>query len=276
MSKNTKIQQSRATIYVVCGTKGGGGKTTVASQALPTVYLDPNTQINVFELDNNNRTDFSQSKSIHFQTFNMNESEDAIESVSFDFDTQASSINIVDCGGSDDTKTIIPMLANSGLKGLIYFIPVNKDYEQFNNAQDTIELIKKHDPNPIIYVVFNRVSVLDESEIKKQFIGFFGKKETGIPAQIGKIEKDVKGFLFIKEDELFDQLKSYYKRTLRDMYFEAKEILDNEVEYRQAWAKEGPEIYKQKKEYLKLARQVMRVIVDLDSFQSALQGEING
>ena len=165
---------------VVClNTKGGVGKSTISTMVLPLVC---NCKIvNVYELDDNNKTMFSKSEHVQFKTLDVNYANSVISEIDFTNLTQseASVYNIIDIGGGNDTKTVLEAIKKSDFSGLTYVIPMNDDIEQVTNMFDTIKIIKETDVEAKIYVILNRVERMDEESIRAQFINVFGSENMG-------------------------------------------------------------------------------------------------
>lgn len=80
-------------------------------QKIPLLYLDKN--IYIFEVDNNNNSKklIEKSEKINFKTFRVNDGLDALDEVEFNTLTaKDDTINIVDCGGGDDTMKVLEIL----------------------------------------------------------------------------------------------------------------------------------------------------------------------
>ncbi len=96
-------------VFVVISSKGGEGKTHLALQILPILFMDKN--INVFEIDNCNDSKkmIEKSQKISFKSFKIDDGLDALDEIEFNnMLSQEDSINII--------EKISPMLASVGVK----------------------------------------------------------------------------------------------------------------------------------------------------------------
>lgn len=223
--------------FVIASTKGGVGKTTLATQVIPCLFQDAK-EINIYELDNNNITKLKNSK-LNIQTLKINnKANDMVAGVHFDVISQSDAINIIDIGGGNDTVQVLEYIGEIAAHGFTYIVPINDDIFQLYNAQETINTIKEIDPNAPIFLVLNRCIALTEEAIKNQFIGIYGSTEWGIEGKLAEIEA-VPGvqIIAIENSNLFTVLSSIYGQTLSDFYFDALELVENIDIYRLEWAK---------------------------------------
>jgi hypothetical protein len=247
--------------FCVVQTKGGAGKTTLSIHVLPIIFKDEDIKINIFELDNNNKSDLENS-SLNFKTLKLDKSDEAINKVYFDLVQNNNEINIIDCGGGDDTIKVLDYIKKVDMTDIVYIIPVNDDIEQFNNVVETIKLIKYTDKKVDIFVFFNRCNDLSKNVIEKQFVGFFGSETYNIENKINQITKDIKGFVFVPSSPLFGILKSY-GISLYDSYKSSKNLVDNISSYRQKWAEEGQEVFNTNIAKFRFAKDILELIENL-------------
>ena len=265
MSKNNKNQTS---VYVVANRKGGAGKSTLSSMILPAL-IGTSKPINVFEIDDNNRTKLTSSH-VNFKSIKIEQSEDAIGDVSFDLIAGENVVNIVDCGGGNDTLAVLRKIHENNLMGLTYFVPTNDDIEQFDNVKQTINEIKKIDPTSRVYLVFNRISVMEEDKIKKQFVAFFGDETYSIEGRIDEIKNLIEDMFFVENTSLFGILKNIYGKTLLDSFIDGKDMVDNLEKYKVEWSALGRERYKINLGVAKFAKSVVELVEQLAPFKKAL------
>ena len=254
--------------YVIPNTKGGAGKSTFSTMILP-VLLPKNKKINIFEIDNNNQTKLTNS-SLNFKNITVKESEEALDAVHFDLLTSSEDINIIDCGGGDDTLSVLNHFKLSEMSGLTYFIPTNDDIEQFDNVAQTIKAIKAADNKAIINLVFNRVALLDKKNVEEQFVGFFGSKNYGIKSRLKEIEDDINDTFFIPNSNLFGILKNIYQVALVDSYIQSQDIVDNIKEYQKKWTEQGVEVFKKKQNLYRFAKSIIQLVENIKPIQKAL------
>jgi len=247
--------------YCVVQTKGGAGKTTVSVNVLALMFKDDDIKINIFELDNNNTSKLSNSK-LNFKNLKLNESDEAINKVYFDIVSNSKEVNIIDCGGGDDTVKVLNYIQKIDMQDIVYIIPVNDDIEQFDNVVQTIALIKQTDKKATIHLFFNRCNNLNEQDVKKQFVGFFGSDIYNIKSKIELIQKDITSFVFIPNSQLFGILKSY-GISLYDSYKSSKELVQNISTYRQKWVKDGQKVFNKNMARFTFAKDILSLIDDL-------------
>jgi hypothetical protein len=258
-------------MLVVVNTKGGVGKSTIASQILPILFRDSDKKIKVYELDDNNRTYYRNSR-IEFNTLETSKTEDIIDDVNIDLMLDENVINIIDAGGGNDTKVVLNGIQKAELEGITYFIPVNDDFEQFENAKLTIELIRSFDNNAKIFLIFNRTISFKIDEIKNQFIAFFGNEDYGIKGRFDEIayliEKD---FLILQNTQIISILKNFYGTTLLDFYHENKDLIKNPEKYKKEWVQQGRDYFKMKMKHFRFAKDVFDLINYIDTYANFLK-----
>lgn len=258
-------------VLVVVNTKGGVGKSTIASQVLPVLFRDANKKIRIYEIDDNNRTFYENSK-LEFRTLKIEKTEEAIDEVQFALDLGEDIINIVDAGGGNDTKAVLTSIRKAKLKDLTYLIPINDDFEQFDNVKNTIEFIRDFDASSKIFLIFNRVISLEMDDIKKQFIAFFGSDEYGIKGRMEEIMQDVEAkFLFIQNTQILSILKNVYHTTMYDFYHNNKDLIENIENYRKEWVKNGLEFFKEQMKFYRFTEDVFDLISYIDEYTNFLQ-----
>jgi hypothetical protein len=257
--------------FVVVNTKGGVGKSMIASQVLPILFKEQNKKIKVYELDDNNKTFYKNSK-IEFSTLVTKRTEDVIDEVYFDLESGEDIINIIDAGGGNDTKIVLDNIQKVELKNLTYFVPTNDDFEQFENTKATIELIRSFDDNAKIYLIFNRVISFELKEIKKQYVAYFGNEEWGIKGHFEEIANKIEeNFLMIQNTQIFALLKNFYNTTLFDFYFENKDLIENFEDYKKEWIKKGREYFKKQMSYFRFAKDVFNLIDYIDKYANFMK-----
>jgi hypothetical protein len=230
-------------IWAVANTKGGAGKTTIASQILPLLAKD-NQSVKVYEIDNNNKTSLKNSELVNFVNLKTTQADGVITDIAMDeLLNNEDELKIIDCGGGDDTVAIIEMLGKYDISGVNYVIPINEDIEQIFNLRETIALINKNDPDAKIYIALNRCNSMDIKSIKKQFIGLYGSEQYAIDPADG-IEAD--DILFIPGTPIFGLLKSMYGTSIIDVIPKAREAAAEPREIRMKFLEEATEIAKEK------------------------------
>ncbi|MDY0180583.1 hypothetical protein [Aliarcobacter skirrowii] len=260
--------QNKSNIHVIPQTKGGVGKTTVSGVVSVLSYLqNQDKKINLFELDDNNVSKIN-SNYINHQSLKLKDSEVVIDDIQFASLSDSNVINIIDCGGGNDTKIVLQKLEEIDLLGLNYYIPVNDDLEQVDNLKDTIVLIRDFDKSANINLILNRCFSLEKDEIQKQFINIFGSDELDIPNQLNNLQVD--NIFFVPNSKMFSILKSHYKVSLLDSYLSSIDLVQNIDTYRQEWIKEGSEVFKSNNKKYRFAKLVVELIEQLKPIQKAL------
>ena len=253
-------------VLVIVNTKGGVGKSTIASQILPVLFRNTDKKIRVYELDDNNRTYYQNSK-IEFNTLKTLKTEEVIDDVNIDLMLDENVINIIDAGGGNDTKAVLDGISKAELKGLTYFIPVNDDFEQFDNTKTTMSVIRDFDKDAKIFLIFNRVLSFDKKDIEKQFIAFFGSEDYGIEGRFKEIFKFIdKKILMIQNTQILSILKNFYNTTLYDFYNENTDLVDNIDEYKKEWLQQGRDYFKKQMKHFRFAKDVFDLINYIDKY----------
>ena len=258
-------------ILTVVNTKGGVGKSTIASQILPVLFRDANKKIKVYELDDNNQTFYKNSK-IEFKTLKTEKSEEAIDEVYFDLELGEDIVNIIDAGGGNDTKVVLEAIKKAELKDVVYFIPINDDFEQFTNTKSTVELIRSFDNNSRIFLIFNRTISFEPKDIYDQFIAFFGSENYGIEGRFDEIANLVeKDFLILQNTQIISILKNFYGTTLYDFYYENKDLIENSEKYKKEWVQQGRDYFKKQMKHFRFAKDVFDLIDYIDKYANFLK-----
>ena len=258
-------------VLVVVNTKGGVGKSTIASQVLPVLFRESNKKIKVYELDDNNQT-FYENSQIEFKTLKTEKSEEAIDEVYFDLELGEDVVNIIDAGGGNDTKVVLESIKKAELKDVVYFIPINDDFEQFENVKLTIKLIRNFDDKAKIFLIFNRTVSFKIDEIKNQFIAFFGSEDYGIEGRFDEIANLVeRDFLILQNTQIISILKNFYNSTLFDFYHENKDLIENSEKYKKEWVQHGRDFFKKQMKHFRFAKDVFDLIDYIDKYANFLQ-----
>ena len=199
------MKKEKSNIHIIPQTKGGVGKTTKSSIVATLLYLkNQNQKINLFEIDDNNNNKVN-SNYINYQSLKLKDSEVVIDDIQFSSLSDGNVVNIIDCGGGNDTRIVLQELKEIDLSGLNYYIPVNDDMEQVDNVKDTIALIRDFDKSANINLILNRCFSLEKDEIQKQFINIFGSDELDIPNQLNNLKVD--NIFFVPNSNIFSILK---------------------------------------------------------------------
>ena len=258
-------------ILTVVNTKGGVGKSTIASQVLPVLFRNADKKIKVYELDDNNQTFYKNSK-IEFKTLKTEKSEEAIDEVYFNLELGEGVVNIIDAGGGNDTKVVLEAIKKTELKDVVYFIPINDDFEQFTNTKSTVELIRSFDNSSKIFLIFNRAVSFEPKDIYDQFIAFFGSENYGIEGRFDEIADLVeKDFLILQNTQIISILKNFYGTTLYDFYHNNKDLIENSEKYKKDWVHQGRDYFKKQMKHFRFAKDVFDLIDYIDKYANFLQ-----
>jgi len=217
---------------LVANTKGGVGKSFVSTQILPLAF-SADKQINIFELDNNNKTTLN-SKVLNFKNLNIDNIDEILMDVAFADKTT----NIIDAGGGDDTKAVLNALAENAVNVDYFIVPIVRDFEVIKNLKDTLNLIRNKFENPNIYVLLNKTN--ETEPLEQQFMYLFGNKEyevEGIVEKLGDVT-----LIPVKNYNEIDIVKNIYKTTAKDVAQEGKEIVDNLKQYQSQWYNEAKKL----------------------------------
>jgi len=209
---------------VVANTKGGAGKTTIALNIFPLLLSQISSKdIAYYQLDDNNKI-ISNSEKVEIKTYKIDEANEVLDEIMLENLTNPDKINIIDCGGGNDTKIVIKNLAENNIEDNIFIVPTNQNLSVRYNVIDTINLIKENFKNPKIILIAN--NVFDVNNIEKEFLSIFGDKDFEIePLNLKELNiKNVGIVPFIP----FLQIIEAKKEILLDKYNEAKEILKDE------------------------------------------------
>jgi len=251
----------------VVNTKGGVGKSFVSTQILPLAFNN-DKQINIFELDNNNKTTLN-SKVLNFKNLNVNNVDEILMDVAFADEV----VNIIDAGGGDDTKAVLNALSENVVNVDYFIVPITRDFEIIKNLQDTLMLIREKFENPTIYVLLNKVNEIETLE--EQFMYLFGSKEyeiDGILDNLGDVT-----LIPVKNYNEIDIVKNIYKTTAKDVATEGKEIVDNLKQYQAQWYAEAKKLKDSAEQKRYFAKQMAfyRLIKKMINIQESVKNAFN-
>ena len=232
------------------------------------LYLqNQNQKINLFEIDDNNVSRVN-SNYINHQSLKLKNSEVVIDDIQFTSLSDSNISNIIDAGGGNDSKLVLQKLNEIDLTGLNYYVALNDDMEQFDNAKDIITLIRDFDKSAKINLVLNRCFTLEKEEIQKQFINIFGSEELDIPNRLTDLKVD--NVFFVPNSPIFSILKSHYKVSLLDSYLSSIDLVRNIDTYRQEWIKEGQDVFKANNKRYRFSKMMVELINQLEPIRKSL------
>lgn len=242
----------KKSIKAVLGTKGGVGKSTVSFGVLP--ILNRKNNVRVIEIDSNNKSSLSNSI-IDSENFAASKIEIVVDKIDLSILKNIDEDIILDIGGGDDTRIFLEQIAGEDFE-VEFYLPLNDDYEQFQNLQDTLELIQKARPNQKVNLVFNRCRSLQPDSVKEQFLGVFGSDEYGIESRYPLIAKQVKNVYYLPDTPVFGILKGRYQKWLLDGILWADDLLENQQAYKQAWLEQGDDVFLRNKRTIRFAKKI--------------------
>jgi len=161
---------------MVVNTKGGVGKSTVAQQVLvPYLFEKTGQPIKLVEIDelNFDSAVLNNSQIVDRTFLKLNQLSDLAELLAEDN-------LVIDTGGNLSGEEVLKFLNESGLIFLIdlFVIPLTDGEQDSVNAVDTMNKIKKFNPDSNIIFALNRVkNIENERDIKLQFPAWCGFEE---------------------------------------------------------------------------------------------------
>jgi len=258
--------------FVIASTKGGCGKTIIASMVVPVLFANSTKKISIYSIDDNNKNKI-ESKFIDFHDLKTKDSAMVIDEAEIRKINNTDEVSIIDLGGGRDTTIFLETVKKSSMHGLVYIIPIADDIEQVHNLTETIKKIKSVSNDAEIYLILNQVKVMDEEAIQKQFIGIYGSQKYGIEDLNKDVLKQIKGVYFLEASPLFSILKNVYKTTLLDAFVDAEELLKELDDKKQVWATKGMEYFKKQNAYVRVAHDVIKLTNRIYTMKSIVEGE---
>ena len=245
-------------IFAMVSTKGGGGKTTISTMVLPTLFAGTESNITIYGIDDNNINKL-KSEHINFKNLKVKDSENILDEIEMQKIMKSDDISIIDVGGGSDTLNLLNIIKKSVVDGVTFIIPINDDIEQIYNLENTINAIQKASKNPTIYLVLNRVHQLNKDAIEEQFVGIYGSDRYGIKPLSNKILEQIDAIYFVESAPIFSILKNIYTTTLLDAYIEAEDLLQNLETKKVEWVEKGKEYFKKQNIRVRLAYDVIEL-----------------
>jgi hypothetical protein len=177
---NTRNFLEEINLIVIPSTKGGDGKSTLSTLA-PLIFKSHN--FNILEFDNNNNSllSYSQSESLKGRVNNLKvvKADDTLDDVISEIAMQDDNKYIIDCGGGDDSVSLLKLLSIQPFQHkILYLVPITRGTD-LKNLKDTYDLIDNK--NNVVFVLNGYSSI---EEIKNEFFFYFGD-----------IKYDIRGFI---------------------------------------------------------------------------------
>lgn len=254
----------RKKVFVVANTKGGVGKSTIAWHLLPAIF----NGCNVLEIDNNNITNvFNKSNVIGVaESITVKECAEKLEEVSFLLLAQSEEVLVIDCGGGDDTLSVLKQideLAFDQLADVVYIIPLMNSLSQAKNAEDMARVLKGKK------IVFALNAINDFEKIEKDWVFWFGSEFLGVESYFEKLNKPK--CIYIPASPLFE-IATLHNVTLFDFATPANHISMHD--FQTALFEETKEDKNAFKAGLQQFRQNVAAKNFLDSFIKTIQGAL--
>lgn len=260
-------------IKVVANGKGGVGKSIQSKYILPTILQDQYSEINVYEIDNNNNKGNFKSDFVNHSIFRIDEKNEAIFDVSFNEDEQ-DILSIIDCGGGDDLQPVIDSLYKNQIENIDFYIPTLDDDETFDNIKSTIDIIKEKYPKSKITLILNKV--IDPSanieKAKEQFINIFGSEKYGYESKIEDLAID--SIALVPHTPLLFLIKNHYRISMTDLFISGADMISNLSKNRKIWKKEANEKNDRQHYYKKM--EAVEFASDLIDFIDVVKRTLRG
>ncbi len=160
---------------VIVNTKGGASKSTTAYQVASTYFLSKLQDIELFELDNQNR-----------DSANFTNSQIKSSQIQVDFDKQLNNTvrdlilnqkspnKVIDVGGNQTTTEFIQALSATHMHNMIdlFIIPISGGHQDVVNAKATYDLIFKFGKK-IVFCLSRSRHAHNSQRLKFQYQNFF-------------------------------------------------------------------------------------------------------
>ncbi len=160
---------------VIVNTKGGASKSTTAYQVASTYFLSKLQDIELFELDNQNRdsVNFTNSK-IKSSQIQVDFDKQLNNTVRDLFLNQKSSNKVIDVGGNQTTTEFIQALSATHMHNMIdlFIIPISGGHQDVVNAKATYDLISKFGKK-VIFCLSRSRHAYNSSRLRFQYQNFF-------------------------------------------------------------------------------------------------------
>lgn len=160
---------------VTVNSKGGASKSTTAYQVASTYFIGKSQEVELFELDNQNRD------SANFKNSQIKSSQ-----IQVDFDKQLNNTvrdlilnqkspnKVIDVGGNQTTTEFIRALSATHMHNMIdlFIIPISGGHQDVVNAKATYDLISKFGKK-VIFCLSRSRHAYNSSRLRFQYQNFF-------------------------------------------------------------------------------------------------------
>ena len=260
----------------VVNTKGGVGKTTIASMIIPLMFAEEaesGKKVNVFHVADNASAILVEDSIINFKTAKIDDVAKVVDSVKFNAITDKDSINIIDCGDKHETVTVLEDIKKTNAPISTYIIPIIDDIELINHIKQTVSLIKSIDADAKIVLMLNRVIGANEAYIAPNGEIYTDEFATNEFAWLDKsLIDEFAQVAIVPELKVLKLLKNIYRTTALDKYISSKELVNTfkSGESRAKAAEKGLEEYKKLMVDYRFARNIHDLHDDLSVLKSAI------
>ncbi|WP_419673111.1 division plane positioning ATPase MipZ [Aliarcobacter butzleri] len=197
---------------VIINSKGGASKSTTAYQVASTYFLYKNEEVELFELDNQNKdsSNFtnSQIKSVQIQVDFDKQLNNTVRDL---FLNQDSKNKVIDVGGNQTTTEFINSINQTKMYNLIdlFIIPISGGHQDVVNAKATYDLISKFDKK-VVFCLSRSRHQHNSPRLKFQYQNFFKTFENPI--------------YFVLEDSDVIDLSRTFKKSVFELANDENEI----------------------------------------------------
>ncbi|MCG3679575.1 hypothetical protein L5F07_09925 [Aliarcobacter butzleri] len=159
---------------IIVNTKGGASKSTTAYQVASTYFLYKNEEVELFELDNQNKdsSNFtnSQIKSVQIQV----DFDKQLNNTIRDLFLNQSKNKVVDVGGNQTTTQFISAINQTKMYNLIdlFIIPISGGHQDVVNAKAVYDFISKFEKK-VVFCLSRSRHPHNSPRLKFQYQNFF-------------------------------------------------------------------------------------------------------
>lgn len=238
-------------IYITINAKGGTGKSTFANQILPTyLFLKNKKKITLKEVDDENKDCLILSDSNIIDAKIVLTSEISnLDSIFLDDNTDI----IIDVGGNKTATIFMRELRDIEIdNNVVFCVPVTAGTQDVANAYDITNEIKKLNENAnIIYILSNAKSE-NESDLKDEFLQYFGNKFLNTPFAINS-----KDYIVINFNSMINISKNFNK-TFYDVAMGEENFWELAKQANKANNEDDKEYYLMMNRYLKNSKKYLK------------------
>jgi cellulose biosynthesis protein BcsQ len=160
---------------VIINTKGGASKSTTAFQVASTYFLSKAQEVELFELDNQNKDSSNFTKSsIKSTQMQVDFNKDLNNTVRDLFLGQNSEHKVIDVGGNQTTTAFISALKSTHMHNMVdlFIIPVSGGHQDVVNAKATFDLISNFGKK-VVFCLSRARHPHSSPRLKFQYQNFF-------------------------------------------------------------------------------------------------------